>query len=199
LSESKSGRKGKPASTGKSKSGGVGGESSVGGSKGGGIDSGSIGGASRPMDLRFLEQIVKLMQSNGVTTLEWKEGERRILLRRGEEGSSPAPAPAHHAPAVSPATATPAASAPTALVNEDANLIPIKSIMVGTFYAAASPDAKPFVSVGSSVNEETDVCVIEAMKVFNTIKAECKGTIKKIMVENGQAVEFGQTLFLVKP
>ena len=71
--------------------------------------------------------------------------------------------------------------------------------MVGTFYAAPSPDAKPFVSVGSQVDEETDVCVIEAMKVFNNIKAETRGTIIKILVTNGQTVEFGQPLFVVKP
>ncbi len=71
--------------------------------------------------------------------------------------------------------------------------------MVGTFYAASSPDAKAFVTVGSRVDEETDVCVIEAMKVFNNIKAETKGTIAKVLVTNGQTVEFGQTLFLVKP
>jgi acetyl-CoA carboxylase biotin carboxyl carrier protein len=71
--------------------------------------------------------------------------------------------------------------------------------MVGTFYSSPSPDAKAFVNVGSSVDEETDVCIIEAMKVFNNIKAECRGTISKIMVENGATVEFGQVLFLVQP
>lgn len=71
--------------------------------------------------------------------------------------------------------------------------------MVGTFYSAPSPDAKPFVHVGSAVNEETDVCVIEAMKVFNNIKAETRGIIARVLVNNGQTVEFGQTLFLVKP
>ena len=71
--------------------------------------------------------------------------------------------------------------------------------MVGTFSSAPSPDAKPFVSVGTRVDEEADVCVIEAMKVFNNIKAECRGVIIRILVQNGQAVEFGQTLFLVKP
>ena len=71
--------------------------------------------------------------------------------------------------------------------------------MVGTFYSAPSPEAKPFVSVGTAVNEETDVCVIEAMKVFNNVKAECSGKIAKILVTNGQAVEFGQVLFLVEP
>ena len=71
--------------------------------------------------------------------------------------------------------------------------------MVGTFYSAGSPDAKPFVSVGTKVDEETDVCIIEAMKVFNNIKADTRGTIAKVLVQNGETVEFGQTLFLVKP
>jgi acetyl-CoA carboxylase biotin carboxyl carrier protein len=71
--------------------------------------------------------------------------------------------------------------------------------MVGTYYSAPSPDAKAFVAVGSTVTEDTDVCVIEAMKVFNNVKAECQGTIAKILVTNGQAVEFNQVLFLVKP
>jgi acetyl-CoA carboxylase biotin carboxyl carrier protein len=90
-------------------------------------------------------------------------------------------------------------AAPAPPVDEEAGLKPIKSPMVGTFYAAPSPDAKPFVNVGSKVDEESDVCVIEAMKVFNNIKAELRGTIAKILVQSGQAVEFGQTLFLVKP
>ena len=71
--------------------------------------------------------------------------------------------------------------------------------MVGTFYAKATPESKPFVTVGSQVDEETDVCVIEAMKVFNNIKAECRGSIAKILVTDGQTVEFGTVLFLVKP
>ena len=71
--------------------------------------------------------------------------------------------------------------------------------MVGTFYAAPNPDAKPFVAVGSEVNDDSDVCMIEAMKVFNNIKAEVKGTIAKICVQNGKPVEFGTVLFLVKP
>ena len=94
---------------------------------------------------------------------------------------------------------SPGASAPsTPAVSDEANLPTIKSPMVGTFYAAPSPEAKPFVSVGSTVDEETDCCVIEAMKVFNNIKAEVRGTIAKILVTDGQTVEFGQTLFLVK-
>jgi acetyl-CoA carboxylase biotin carboxyl carrier protein len=109
---------------------------------------------------------------------------------------------------IQPATSAPAAQmlAPAGNLaaaklppDEDAGLKPIKSPMVGTFYSAASPDAKPFVTVGSQVvKDDTDVCVIEAMKVFNNIKSEVTGAIAKIMVENGQTVEFGQTLFLVK-
>ena len=99
--------------------------------------------------------------------------------------------------AASAATAPPTTPPPAA--SPDAGLVPIKSPMVGTFYAASSPDAKPFVTVGSTVDEETDVCVVEAMKVFNNIKAETRGTIAKVVVNNGQTVEFGQVLFLVKP
>jgi len=149
-------------------------------------------GNGGPMDVAVLEKLVKLMKANDLSCVEVADGERRILLKRGGETayiSAPATAPA--------AGKAPAAiEAPPA---EDAGLIPIKAVMVGTFYAAASPDAKPFVQVGSTIDMETDVCVIEAMKVFNTIKAECKGTIAKILAVNGHAVEFGQVLFLVKP
>jgi acetyl-CoA carboxylase biotin carboxyl carrier protein len=152
------------------------------------------------MDLGLLEQLVRLMSTNELTTIELADGDKRITLKRGG-AESPAFAVSHGTGApVSPhQTAGPAAPAAPAAVRDDADLIPIKSPMVGTYYAAPSPDAKPFVSVGTAVDEETDVCVIEAMKVFNNIKAECRGTISKILVTNGQTVEFGQTLFLVKP
>ena len=154
------------------------------------------------MDVGLLEEIVKLMTANDLNTVDVRDGEKRVILKRGAVqaitythtptglppsagSSSPAPIPS------GPATPTPPA--------EDSTLIPIKSPMVGTFYAAPTPDAKPFVHVGSVVNEETDVCVIEAMKVFNNIKADSRGTISKVLVTNGQTVEFGQVLFLVKP
>jgi acetyl-CoA carboxylase biotin carboxyl carrier protein len=89
------------------------------------------------------------------------------------------------------------ASAPSALEDE-AGLHRIESPMVGTFYASPKPDAKTFVAVGAAVTPETTVCIIEAMKIFNEIKAECAGTIEKILVKSGQAVEFGQPLFLVR-
>jgi acetyl-CoA carboxylase biotin carboxyl carrier protein len=147
-----------------------------------------------PMDVSLLERIVKLMQANDLNTVELRDGGRRVVLKRGPAGVVvPMAAPA--AGGVAPM----AMSAAPAPAEESAKMLEIKSPMVGTFYSAPSPDAKPFVNVGSSVSEETDVCVIEAMKVFNNVKAECRGTIAKILVNNGQAVEFGQVLFLVKP
>jgi acetyl-CoA carboxylase biotin carboxyl carrier protein len=151
------------------------------------------------MDVSLLEQLVKLMSANDLNTVEVRDGDRRVVLKRGAAGPNvisggfvPVSAPAL---AAAPGGGSAAASPP----DEAAGLTPIKSPMVGTFYSASSPDAKPFVQVGSTIDEETDVCIIEAMKVFNNIKAETRGTIAKILVTNGQTVEFGQTLFLVKP
>ncbi len=153
------------------------------------------------MNVALLEQLVTLMTANQLTTVELKDGEQSILLKRG--GEAPAGVVYASAPAGPAAAPAAAAAAPTATVakpvDEAAGLVAIKSPMVGTFYAASSPDAKPFVSVGTTVNDDTDVCIIEAMKVFNNIKAETKGTIAKVLVTTGQTVEFGQTLFLVKP
>ena len=153
-----------------------------------------------PMNLGLLEGIVKLMQANDLSSVDLRDGEKRISLHRGPQhviAAAPAVAHVSH-PVAAAAPAAPAAAAP-APADEDAGLVPIKSPMVGTFYAASSPDAKPFVNVGSVVDEESDVCIIEAMKVFNNIKAETRGTIAKIMVTNGQTVEFGTVIFLVKP
>jgi acetyl-CoA carboxylase biotin carboxyl carrier protein len=152
------------------------------------------------MDLGLLEQMTRLMKENDLNTVDVRDGDKRVILKRGaviaSSGSSgfvPQYAPVAHPQLASGAPTV--SSTPS----EDANLLSIKSPMVGTFYSAASPDAKPFVSIGSQVEEETDVCIIEAMKVFNNIKAECRGTIAKVLVENGATVEFGQVLFLVKP
>ena len=150
------------------------------------------------MDLGLLEQMTRLMKENDLNTVDVRDGDKRVILKRG---APIAPTGSGYIPQYAPALPVPSgtAGAPGAPSSEEANLISIKSPMVGTFYSAASPDAKPFVSVGTQVEEETDVCIIEAMKVFNNIKAECRGTITKIMVENGATVEFGQVLFLVKP
>jgi len=162
----------------------------------------SISGSGGPMDMGLLEQMTRLMKENDLNTVDVRDGDKRVILKRGAliapSGSSgyiPQYAPA---PQANTGSGAPSASS-GAPANEDANLVPIKSPMVGTFYSAATPEAKPFVSVGSTIDEETDVCIIEAMKVFNNIKAETSGTIAKVLVENGATVEFGQVLFLVKP
>jgi acetyl-CoA carboxylase biotin carboxyl carrier protein len=104
------------------------------------------------------------------------------------------PAPVAIAAPVAAPVATPVAS--TALVDEG---VEIASPMVGTFYVSQDPESPPFVSVGDSIGEDSTVCVIEAMKIFNEINAQCKGTVTKVLVSNGDPVEFGQALFLVKP
>ena len=181
----------------------------------GGGSAGGAGGASKgsPMDVSLLERMVKLMAANDLNTVDVRDGDKRVILKRGSvfvapnvsSGSYPYPQPQAQNPGVTSGTASGAGTAGTssgagasAPADETAGLVAIKSPMVGTFYAAPSPDAKPFVSIGSRVDEETDVCVIEAMKVFNNIKAETRGTIAKIQVANGETVEFGQVLFMVK-
>ena len=154
------------------------------------------------MDVNLLEKLVSLMSEHDLSNLELEDGDQRISLSRGGQlVAAPAPMAAPAAPQAPAAPSAPAAeSKPAASTGGDTSgLKEIPSPMVGTFYAAPNPDAKPFVSVGSKVSADTDVCVIEAMKVFNTIQAETGGTIEKILVENGQAVEYGQALFLVKP
>jgi acetyl-CoA carboxylase biotin carboxyl carrier protein len=152
-----------------------------------------------PMDVSLLERIVRLMSANDLNTVDVRDGDKRVILKRGASVTFAAPTASAGSYTPQAPSAPVAASQAPAAESEDAGLVPIKSPMVGTFYSSASPDAKPFVNVGSKVDEETDVCIIEAMKVFNNIKAETRGTIAKILVNNGQTVEFGQTLFLVKP
>jgi acetyl-CoA carboxylase biotin carboxyl carrier protein len=163
----------------------------------------SGGGAAGPMNVGFLQQLVDLMTANDLNTVDLRDSGQRIILKRGAAAVvTSVAAPAVHVAAPNPVGVSGSAKpqAGGAAVDEEAELVPIKSPMVGTFYAAASPDAKPFVSVGTQVvKDETDVCIIEAMKVFNNIKAEVNGTITKVMVSNGQTVEFGTVLFLVKP
>jgi acetyl-CoA carboxylase biotin carboxyl carrier protein len=149
-------------------------------------------------DTKRVKELVALMEANGLTEIELMEDKSRIVLRRGTSTAAPA---SHFAPAPAPlAHAAPAApQAPAAKPAEDEKLLTIKSPMVGTYYAAPSPDAAPYVSVGSAVDDKAVVCIIEAMKVFNPIPAEVSGTIAKVLVTNGQVVEYGQPLFLVKP
>lgn len=154
-----------------------------------------------PMNLDMLEKLVKLMSTNDLNTVDLRDGEQRVVLKRGVSVAAASPG-GHWHPAPGPQPAAAPAAAPSASSSapvDDEGLVAIKSPMVGTFYARPSPDAKNFVQVGTVVNEESDVCIIEAMKVFNNIKAEVRGTVTRIVAEDGKPVEFGQVLFLVKP
>ena len=151
------------------------------------------------IDIRKLKELVKLMVENELSELDLRDTEETVTIKRGANGAivpmvAPAAAPAAAAPAAAPAEAA-AEAAPAA----DSGLVAIESPMVGTFYSAASPDADPFLSVGSSVSEGSVVCLVEAMKVFNEIKSDVAGTVERVCVKNGDAVEFGQPLFMVKP
>ena len=161
------------------------------------------------MELRTIQRLVRIMQKGELTDLELDDTKAgfRLRLRRGPEalagsapvvhvtqsgGGPPAAALAPVAPA--PGQVAPAAEAPA--VPEG---VPFTSPLVGTFYRAASPDSEPFIEAGATFGPEDVLCIIEAMKVMNEIKAESSGTVIEVLVENGEPVEFGQPLFLVKP
>src|SRR4051812_19735805 len=172
-----------------------------GGGNGGGGSSAAGGGG--PMDVALLQQIVKLMAANDLNTVDLRDGGRRVVLKRGAQVVAMPTAVAGVPQAQSPVAQPTAQPAPTASgggsEDDTKGLIPIKSPMVGTFYASSKPGEKPLVSAGTPVNEETDVCIIEAMKTFNVHKAGVSGTIAKVLVQDGQTVQFDQPLFLVKP
>jgi acetyl-CoA carboxylase biotin carboxyl carrier protein len=145
-------------------------------------------------DLKRVKQLVELMKINDLTDVEIKQGDWQITLRRGSSTAMVSDIPMYAAPVSPPSTA--AAPAP-AVSEESANMTVIKSPMVGTFYAASSPDVPPFVKVGDPVTPDKTVCLIEAMKVYNEIQAECSGKIVAVLVKNGDTVEYGSPLFRV--
>jgi acetyl-CoA carboxylase biotin carboxyl carrier protein len=156
------------------------------------------------MDLRKLKKLIDLVQESGIAELEITEGEERVRIASGGAVSvTPVAASAPVAAVPLAAGAAPAAASATAAAAPAAAPAPadeghaVKSPMVGTFYRAPSPDAKPFVEVGGVVKEGETICVIEAMKLMNEIEADASGTIKAILVENGQPVEYGQALFII--
>jgi acetyl-CoA carboxylase biotin carboxyl carrier protein len=154
------------------------------------------------MDLRKLKKLIDLVQESGIGELEITEGEERVRIARGGAVTvAPPAAAAPAAAAAAPASRSPVGAAPPAPAAAEAppgvEGHVVKSPMVGTFYRAPSPDAKPFVEVGGSVKEGEPICVIEAMKLMNEIEADASGTIKAILVENGQPVEYGQALFII--
>jgi acetyl-CoA carboxylase biotin carboxyl carrier protein len=153
----------------------------------------------RPFDVATIRYLVRLMSRHDLSEIDLSEGEQRIRLRRGSRVALPGPAalvqPTAAAAPAAPQPA-PAAAAPEKPAQK---LLEIKSPAVGTFYAQKEPGAPPFVTAGSRVTPATIVCMIEAMKVFNEIPAECSGVIREVCVQNKDFVEYGTVLFRVDP
>ena len=150
------------------------------------------------MDIRKVKKLIELLEESDVAEIEIHEGEESVRISRQAAAVSVAAAPAAvNIPAPVPAPVTDNATE-TGNKVEEVSGHAIKSPMVGTYYAAASPTAGPFVSVGQKVNVGDTLCIIEAMKMMNQIEADKAGTIKTIMMENGQPVEFDQTLFIIE-
>ncbi|MDR0248016.1 MAG: acetyl-CoA carboxylase biotin carboxyl carrier protein [Burkholderiales bacterium] len=152
------------------------------------------------MDLRKLKTLIELVESSDIAELEIQEGEERVRITRASAAMVAAPtvmmAPPQPMPVVPAAAAVGAPAAPEAPPAPSGHTIP--SPMVGTFYRASAPGAKPFVDVGSAVKEGDTLCIVEAMKLMNEIEADRSGVIKAILVENGHPVEFGQPLFVIE-
>ena len=155
--------------------------------------------AEKDSDLQKIEKLIEIMKRNGLVEVEIKHGDDKIFLKRGQAqqpsnqlSTADLQMPAEPLPATGGGKINKQQSA----IEED--LVEIKSPIVGTFYATPSPDSEPCVELGSRVSPETVVCIVEAMKVMNEIKAETNGTVSEILVTNGQAVEYGQVLFRVK-
>jgi len=152
------------------------------------------------MDLRKLKTLIDLVSESNISELEITENEGKVrIVKQGAAVGVPTtmlmPAGAMQAApmAAAPAAAAPAAEAAPAITGHV-----VKSPMVGTFYRASSPGAKPFGEVGAQIKEGEPICIIEAMKIMNEIEADASGTITKLLVENGQAVEYGQPLFIIE-
>jgi len=154
--------------------------------------------AQEDSDLQKIKKIIEIMKANDLAEVEIKHGDDKILLKRSEPKQPIPIAAAANKAAKEPDTKPPNQQA-LPLAHPEEELVEIKSPMVGTFYATPSPDSALFVELESHVNPQTVVCIIEAMKVMNEIKAETSGTIAQVMVSNGEAVEYGQVLFKVRP
>ena len=151
------------------------------------------------MDFEEIRNLVKLMGDYNLTEVKIESDNCNICFKRGDDRCAAAIAPVAVAPVIQAAPAAPAAAAaPAAPAVPAAPKITIDSPLVGTFYRAASPDAKPFVQVGDTVSPDTVLCIIEAMKVMNEVKAEKSGVVKEILVDNAQPVEFGQPMFVLE-
>jgi acetyl-CoA carboxylase biotin carboxyl carrier protein len=146
------------------------------------------------IDLKKLRALLRVLRDGDVRDFEFEDKTTRMKLTRGSLVAAAA------APAVVPLAAAPAPAggdAPAAAAAEDDSCVTVTCPFVGTFYRSPSPDAPPFVEVGSTVREGQALCIVEAMKLMNEIEADCSGTIKEILVDNGKPVEFGQDLFRI--
>ncbi len=150
------------------------------------------------MNIKELKEIIAIFQEADIEELEIEREDSKIRLKRNAEPEVRHVAAQSHAPSVAVQTEAKKLDTDKEEAEKD-GLIEIKTPMVGTFYKAPAPDADQFVDIDEKVNEDTVVCIIEAMKLMNEIKADVKGRVVKILVDNGQPVEFGQALFLVKP
>jgi acetyl-CoA carboxylase biotin carboxyl carrier protein len=146
-----------------------------------------------------LKQIIEIMKEHNLVEVQIKEGENEISVKKGQASGPQVTAVPAGMPTVLPGAAMPSAPQAPAVAPQQEKLIEIKSPLVGTFYAQPSPDSEPYVEVGSHVDAQTVVCIIEAMKVMNEIKAEAAGTIAEVVAVSGEAVEYGQVLFRIRP
>ena len=154
------------------------------------------------MDIRKVKKLIELLDESGIAEIEITEGEESVRISRYAQGApvaaapvaAPAPAPAPAPAAATPAPAPPS-DAPAEAKEEDGYAV--TAPMVGTFYAASSPGAAPYVQVGDRINEGDTLCIIEAMKMMNQIEADVSGVIKSIRLQNGEPVEYGQVLFVI--
>jgi len=156
---------------------------------------------SNVFNVDTIRSLVELMKQHDLSELDLREGDQKIQLKRGSAAPVYAVPPTMPAAppvaAAAPATAPAAGQAATPAV--DPNLVEIKSPMVGTFYARPKPESDPFVRVGEQISDDSVVCIIEAMKVFNEIKAEVSGKVVKVLVKDEEPVEYGQPLYLIDP
>jgi acetyl-CoA carboxylase biotin carboxyl carrier protein len=170
------------------------------------------------IDIRKLKELVRLMVENDLSELDLQDQQETVTIKRGAAGQM-IPMVAHAPMAHAPAPLAPAPAGASGAGDEDkgessaeaggaggaggsgsvAGTTPVNSPMVGTAYLAPNPDSPNFVKVGDTVGPETTICLIEAMKVFSEIKAECSGTVERVLVTTGQAVQYGQPLFLIRP
>lgn len=156
------------------------------------------------MDIRKIKKLIELLEESSLSEIEIVEGEESVRLSRGAVATAPVMQPQIPAGVQAAAWSAPAepAAAPALAPEPEEETVPegelVRAPMVGTYYAASTPDADPFISLGQKVSQGETMCIIEAMKMFNQIEAEVSGTVVAILVENGQPVEFDQPLFVIR-